>query len=93
MYPLLFTAACVPFFIFYRNVMDVALPRPQQMCIRDRFLDVYPVPEMVQQMALPVMAGSLLTDATMIRRHSLQDGTEVYTEAAATTSIIRLRAL
>ena len=37
--------------------------------------------------------GSLLTDATMIRRHSLQDGTEVYTEAAATTSIIRLRAL
>ena len=27
------------------------------------------------------------------RRHSLQDGTEVYTEAAATTSIIRLRAL
>lgn len=56
-------------------------------------LDVYPVPEMVQEMALPVMAGSLLTDATMIRRHSLQDGTEVYTEAAATTSIIRLRAL
>lgn len=30
MYPLLFTAACVPFFIFYRNVLDVALPRPQR---------------------------------------------------------------